>query len=149
MTYQTLEVDQRDDGAPVTILTLNRPGEANALNTQMCREIQTALAESAADGVKSVVIRANGKVFSAGVDIKDAAQLVAAGQAEDLIRGILDMEWAVATYPGAVVSVVHGAAVGAGAEIVIASDSIVATDRLRLSLPEIPMGAMTGTQSPS
>jgi enoyl-CoA hydratase/carnithine racemase len=70
MNFQTIQLDV--DGADrVATITLNRPDQLNAFNRTMCEEMAQAWATvKSNDSVNAVVLRAAGKAFSAGLDIK-------------------------------------------------------------------------------
>ncbi|MBX6745780.1 MAG: enoyl-CoA hydratase/isomerase family protein, partial [Acetobacteraceae bacterium] len=62
---------RQDDGA-VAILTLNRPAARNSLSRAMLAALSARLEEVAAeDGIRAVVLAANGPAFSAGHDLKE------------------------------------------------------------------------------
>lgn len=70
MSFQTIQLDV--DGADrVATITLNRPDQLNAFNRTMCEEMAQAWATvKSNDSVNAVVLRAAGKAFSSGLDIK-------------------------------------------------------------------------------
>lgn len=124
-----------DDGASVS-LTMNRP-PLNVLNIAMMREFNAALREAAGNrGARAVLIRAEGKAFSAGVDVADhTADRIAEmmGEFHAIFKNIFDIR--VPT-----VAVVDGAALGGGCEVAIACDMIVASERSKFGQPEIKVG---------
>src|SRR5471030_131456 len=61
-----------DDSAPVATLTLNRPAKRNALSLELMRELTAALRTlEHASGVRAVVLKARGSVFSSGHDLAE------------------------------------------------------------------------------
>src|ERR1700738_157101 len=116
----------RIDG-PVARLTLNRP-EHNLLNEAMLRELADsigALTEKSA--VKLIVLDANGKIFSAGVDIGEYTAERAFSMLDAFHAACVAM--VEATQP--VLVVVDGAATGGGGELIAYGDLGVATPRAR------------------
>jgi cyclohexa-1,5-dienecarbonyl-CoA hydratase len=125
----------RVDG-PVARLTLHRP-EHNLLNESMLREIADgigALTEKSA--VKLIVLDANGKVFSGGVDIGEYT----AERAFSMLDAFHAACVAMVEAPQPVLVVVDGPAIGGGAELIAYGDLVVATPRARFALPEITIG---------
>src|SRR6202022_725946 len=117
-------------------LTLNPPG-TNILNEGMLRELAHsvgALTEKPA--VKLIVLDANGKIFSAGVDIGEYTAERAFSMLDAFHAACVAM--VEATQP--VLVVVDGAAIGGGAELIAYGDLVVATPRARFALPEITIG---------
>lgn len=117
----------------VATLTLNRPAVRNALDLAMRRALEAALAglDREAD-VRVLVVRGAGEHFCAGGDVKfmQAHPVTAAdGQArvEALNRAVL----ALARFRVPTVAMVDGVAVGAGCNLALACDLIVASDRAR------------------
>lgn len=122
MTFKTILFEIADD---VATLTLNRPAVMNALNTQMRSEIVQALTTLPA-AVRVVVLTGAGRGFCSGQDLSDA------GASPDLER-ILREEYepmlrAVTTCPVPVIAAVNGVAAGAGANLALAADVVIAAD---------------------
>jgi len=121
-------------------IVINNP-PVNALNSQDWFDFADAVKSfgSRAD-VNCVVIRAEGRGFQAGVDIKELAEdgrkIVAAS------RGCYDTFAAVYDCPVPVISAVHGYCLGGGIGISGASDIVIAADDAQFSLPEIDRGAL-------
>jgi 2-(1,2-epoxy-1,2-dihydrophenyl)acetyl-CoA isomerase len=121
----------RADG--VATLTLNRPEVRNALDMAMRRDLEAALVALDADpGVRVVVVRGAGDHFCAGGDVKlmrDNPMTAAEGQArvEAINRAIL----ALARFRAPTIAMVDGAAAGAGCNIALACDLVIASDRAR------------------
>lgn len=126
----------------VLVVTLDRPHAANALNAPLQDALVTALRDAATDAsVRAVVIAAaGGRVFSAGADLKEFADLdpmeTARRRRELLVRTLL----AVIDCPRPVVAAVEGKAVGGGAMLAFAADEVVADPAATFSLPEIKLG---------
>ncbi|HDS1817277.1 TPA: enoyl-CoA hydratase/isomerase family protein [Pseudomonas putida] len=130
----------------VATLTLNRPQARNALNTQLCQDLHTAIREvRARDDVHVLLIRANGPVFCAGADLKERKEMN-----EDQIRArrikAFAVYAAIEELPMPVVAVVEGPAVGSGCEIASACDFIVASESASFRYPEARWGTVGATQ---
>ena len=94
----------------------------------------------ARDDVNCVVIRAEGRGFQAGVDIKELAE--DGTKIVDVNRGCYDTFAAIYDCPVPVISAVHGYCLGGGIGISGASDIVIASEDATFSLPEIDRGAL-------
>jgi len=124
MTYDTILFDMTDGQA---VLTLNRPGVMNALNARMRAELLDAL-RAASGGARVVVLTGVGRAFCSGQDLGDAASLgetdlerVLRDEYEPLLQAIVDC-------PVPVIAAVNGAAAGAGANLALACDVVIAAE---------------------
>lgn len=128
--------------AGVLLITLNRPEARNALRNQTLSELADALEAAAADeAVGAVVITGGEKVFAAGADIKEMAALDVAGMLTD----VRPSYWRrIAQFPKPLLLAVNGLALGAGNELVMHADIVVAGDGARFGQPEINFGIIPG-----
>ncbi len=124
MNYETIELSLTDGMA---VLTLNRPDVMNALNTQMRAEILHAV-KAAAKEARVLVLTGAGRAFCSGQDLGDrtnAAQVdlerTLRDEYEPLLRAIYDC-------PIPTIAAVNGAAAGAGANIALAADVVIAAE---------------------
>jgi len=130
------------DGAIATI-RLDRP-PMNALTAQGQDELAAAAADVAADpATRAVVICGGGKVFAAGVDIKEMADAGYPRMAADS-RRLQAAFTSVAKIPKPVVAAVNGYALGGGLELALCADFRVAGESARLGQPEILLGIIPG-----
>jgi 2-(1,2-epoxy-1,2-dihydrophenyl)acetyl-CoA isomerase len=116
------------DGA-IARLTLNRPEKLNSFNTQMHGEVQQALGRLPSSGARVLVLTGAGRGFCAGQDLGDRA--VAPGsQGVDLGESIdkyyKPLVLALQNLPMPVIAAVNGVAAGAGANIALACDLVIA-----------------------
>lgn len=124
------------------MLTLNRPDSLNAMTQAMCRELDAALAQAAADdAVRCIVLTGAGdRAFSAGYDVKE---LAAYSQDEFVIQNILRYEWMwnLAAHPKPVIATNPGIAVGAGAIAMVSADIRVGSEQSVIRFTSTPHGA--------
>ena len=123
MAYET--IDFKADG-PVARITLNRPERLNSFTVQMHQELRDALANLG--HARVVVLTGSGRGFCAGQDLNDRA--VAPGEAVDLGETVIQC-WnplirTLTSIPQPVIARVNGVAAGAGANIALACDIVVA-----------------------
>jgi 2-(1,2-epoxy-1,2-dihydrophenyl)acetyl-CoA isomerase len=123
MAYETIEFKQEGG---IARLTLNRPDRLNSFTVQMHEEVADAL--SRLDGARVLVITGAGRGFCAGQDLNDRA--VAPGEAVDLGESVEKrynpLIRRITSLPFPVIARVNGVAAGAGANIALACDIVVA-----------------------
>lgn len=131
----------RHEGA-VGIVTLNRPEKRNALDLVMRAAIAQAVAALDADAaVRAIVITGGDAVFAAGADLN----LLVDKGAQDVADIDLGQFWSpVANSRKPVIAAVSGFALGAGCELAMMCDFIVADTTARLGQPELAVGIMPG-----
>ena len=144
--YQYLQIQQEED---VAVITLCRP-KANALNRQMLLEIGEAFTRAAQDdGVKGVIVTAEGeKFFAAGAEISGFLSLDAM-QARELSRVAQEAFGQIETLEKPVIAAINGYALGGGCELAMACDIRIASTKAVFGQPEVSLGIMPcfgGTQ---
>jgi len=124
MNYTTIKLAIRDD---VAILTLNRPDVMNALNTQMRAEIAHAVL-AAGTTARVLVITGAGRAFCSGQDLGDRANAADIDLERTLRDEYLPMLKAIFDCPIPTIAAVNGAAAGAGANLALAADVVIASE---------------------
>lgn len=143
MNYQHILLDVKDK---IAWLTFNRPGQLNAMNAQMMKEIIHALGEidmAGSNEVRVAVITGAGKAFMAGADIKEYAQQTQE-QFEDFQTKGHSLYAAIEGNAKPVIAAINGYAFGGGLEIALACDMIVAVEAAKMGLPEINLNLIPG-----
>jgi enoyl-CoA hydratase/carnithine racemase len=127
----------------VGTIRLDRP-KMNALNTQVQEEIRALAGEvSERDDVAAVVLYGGEKVFAAGVDIKEMADM----SYTDMVKrstSLTSSFTAVARIPKPVVAAVTGYALGGGCELTLCADYRIAADNAVFGQPEVLLGIIPG-----
>ena len=142
--YETLRVE--DKGAGLLLVILDRPDVANAMNTQMGRDLLSffeAINAVPAEARAIVVTGAGDRAFCAGGDLKER-------------NGMSDAQWqeqhllfermvrALVGCPVPTIAAVNGAAYAGGCEIALCCDFIYAAETARFALTEVTLGIMPG-----
>lgn len=144
MSYDTLRVERSDNGR--VEITLARPELLNRVDDDSRAELIDALAtHGIADDVRSIVLAAEGKVFSAGGDF-DMMRRKHSDPAA-LRRGSADSRRLVEIFndiDAPVVCAVHGHAVGVGSTIVLSSDIVVAARGVKIVDSHVKIGLVAG-----
>lgn len=127
MSYQHILFDLTDG---VARLTLNRPDRLNSFNVVMHEEVRDAIERTRGDGTSRVlVITGAGRGFCAGQDLGDRA-VAPGGKGVDLGESIerryKPLIMSLRQLPMPVIAAVNGVAAGAGANIALACDMVVA-----------------------
>jgi len=123
MTFETILYDVSEGLATIT---LNRPDVMNGLNTRMRAEIRAAV-EQAGKEARALVLTGSGRGFCSGQDLADTA-----GKTVDMEQTLHDeyepMLRAIYDCPIPTLAAVNGAAAGAGANLALAADIVIATE---------------------
>lgn len=126
----------------VVLVTLNRPKQLNALNSDLAREIIEELAPLDRDpGVGCFVLTGSEKAFAAGADIKEMSDK----SYDDMAEMDFFAEWEIfAKFRTPKIAAVRGFALGGGCELAMMCDYIVASDTAKFGQPEIKLGVIAG-----
>ncbi len=131
------------DGA-VAIITFDRPEAMNAVDLATKLALPEILKKAAQDpAVRAVVLAGTGRAFCVGQDLREHAELLAAGDPAPLntvtehFNPIVRLLWGM---PKPVVAAVNGAAAGAGAALAFACDFRVAADTAKFSMAFTSIG---------
>ena len=136
MPYITSEIT---DG--VAVLTLNDPDKRNAINLQMNDEICATMDDlERSEEVGSLILTGAGKAFCAGADLGDLLAARERDNIQDIYRGFLRI--ADSTLPS--IAAVNGAAVGAGMNMALACDMILAGESARFDSRFLDIGIHPG-----
>ncbi len=129
MGYQTLIVETSEG---VATLTLNRPQARNALDLTMRRELVDALDEIERDpSARAVILTGAGGHFCAGGDVKSMQPGSAAAEGRARVAALNVLVTRLVEFPRPVIAMVDGFAVGAGCNLALCCDLIVASDRAK------------------
>lgn len=128
MSYQNILFELSEG---IARLTLNRPDRLNSFNVEMHREVREALRQLAEDrAARVLVLSGAGRGFCAGQDLGDRA-VAPGGQGVDLGESIdsyyKPLVLALRNLPMPVIAAVNGVAAGAGANIALSCDLVIAT----------------------
>lgn len=135
----------------IATLTLNRPDVHNAFDEHMIALLSSLFDQIAArDDLKCVVLRSEGKSFSAGADMnwmKRAAGYTEQQNTDDALA-LSAMLQKLYDLPQMTVALVDGAAMGGGFGLVSCCDIVLATERAKFCLSEVKLGLIPATIGP-
>ena len=136
------------DARGVVTITLNRPQAFNALSEGLLVALQAALDAVAADeGARVVVLRAAGKAFCAGHDLKEMRAEPSQAYYERLFAQCGRMMMTLQRLPVPVIAVVQGIATAAGCQLVAMCDLAVAVREARFAVSGVNFGLFCSTPS--
>jgi enoyl-CoA hydratase/carnithine racemase len=131
-----------EDRGAVRHVVLNRPEKRNAMNQELLLGLVGALRAAAEeDSVDCVVLRGEGAVFSAGVDLGELASFAGDPRVLRPFRNVfLDCANLCETMVKPVVCAIHGACFGGALEVALGCDLRIAAAGARFGLPEVKFG---------
>ncbi len=134
-----------EKSAGILRLTLNRPGQRNALSGKLIDELIAQLGAAEQDNaVRVVVIAAMGTAFCAGHDLTEMIALTRP-QRQQLLGRCSEMMMALQRIPQPVIAQVQGVATAAGCQLVASCDLAVASSHARFATPGVDIGLFCST----
>jgi enoyl-CoA hydratase len=140
MTRNTIKVEIE---GPVASLVFNRPDVLNAFHNEAMNEIIAALKELAADErVRAILVRGEGRAFSAGFDMKASAERDMS--TIDRVQRQMELQFDfIMTFwdcPKPIIALVHGFCMAGAFEVALACDITIAAEGTRFGEPEVRFG---------
>ncbi|MFN2489171.1 MAG: enoyl-CoA hydratase/isomerase family protein [Actinomycetota bacterium] len=137
----SVRLEVADEG--VGMIRLDRP-KVNALNAEVAHALDKTVDDTANDdAVRAVVVWGGPRVFAAGADIKEMAELDAVSM-YTYIGLFQDVLTRLAELPKITVAAINGYALGGGCELALACDFRIAASDAQLGQPEIALGVIPG-----
>ncbi|WP_345243565.1 enoyl-CoA hydratase [Pontibacillus salipaludis] len=139
MDYLQLEAKEG-----VAVITIQSP-PANALASYILKDLASAFDEIEADrSLKAVVLKGEGKFFSAGADIKEFTSFQSQEDLSNLGREGQLLFQRIENFRAPVIAAIHGAALGGGLELAMSCHMRIVTEDAKLGLPELSLGIIPG-----
>jgi enoyl-CoA hydratase/carnithine racemase len=131
---------------PVAVLTLNRPQAMNAINLALRAALYDTLDALRHDpGVRVVVLTASGdKAFSAGMDLREFAQIMAETPLSEMRRFRWEKGDGIAQFDKPIIAAVNGLAIGGGVELALLCDICFASEAATFAFAEVTRGLIPG-----
>jgi len=137
MDYEFIRVDKEGEFG---IITLNRPDKLNALTDEDVKKLISALQElEQSEGVRVVIIKANGKVFCSGHDFNEILAKKATTE-HRMWLGAANFQEVMHKMSKPVIAAVHGYVAAGGISIISACDLVIASEETKFSTPGINFG---------
>ncbi|MHA6259401.1 enoyl-CoA hydratase [Sporosarcina sp. CAU 1771] len=139
MEYISISIE---DG--VAVATIDRP-PANALARALILEVDSLLNQvENDDSVRVIVLRGEGRFFSAGADIKEFTTVTSGEEFSKLASSGQEVFERLESFGKPVIASIHGAALGGGLELAMACHMRLVTENAKLGLPELQLGLIPG-----
>ncbi|GGA86209.1 enoyl-CoA hydratase [Ornithinibacillus halotolerans] len=128
----------------VATLTIQSP-PANALSSKLLKALSEKLdLIEKEDHVKAIILKGEGRFFSAGADIKEFTSLQEATDYQSLAEYGQQLFDRIENFSVPVIAAIHGAALGGGMELAMACHIRIASENTKLGLPELTLGIIPG-----
>lgn len=148
-SYQTIKLKKSKNG--VATVTMNRPEVHNAFNAQMISDLTEVYNKLNDDsGIQVIILRAEGKSFSAGADIKWMKSMAQATESENKVDSekLAKLMRTINFNAKATIAVVQGLALGGGVGLICCCDMVVAHEGAKFGLTEAKLGLVPAVISP-
>lgn len=138
MEFKTILLER--NGRQATLI-LNRPSSMNAMNALMMKELADCFEYLKEEKeIQVLVIRGEGRAFSAGGDIKEMIDPESPMDIEAVMVDVSRLAKALYTLPQITISAIHGAAAGLGFSMALGCDHIIAEENSKLAMNFIGIG---------
>jgi len=129
----------------IAVITFNRPEVLNVFRRSMFQRLLGLLDDAATDdSIRVVLMTGAGRAFSAGIDLDEVSHLFDGSMTMEQARAELgemqELTRRMVNLPKPIVSVINGVAIGAGAEVAIASDIRIASQTASFAFAEVQRG---------
>lgn len=126
----------------IAVLRLNRPQVRNALNLDLRTRLADEITRFGADPeIRCLIVTGSDVAFMAGADI---GEMAGAGPVEVMARNVHKYWRAITEGPKPLIAAIEGFALGAGLELAMCADIIVAGEGAKLGQPEVKVGILPG-----
>jgi enoyl-CoA hydratase/carnithine racemase len=137
MQFETIISEKQDH---IGIITLNRPEKLNTFTTTLAKELNQALADMDQDReIRAVIIKGNGRVFSAGIDVS-VMPMKSILEYRAWVQDMETMSMTIAHMLKPVIVAAHGVAAANGAGLLAAADLAIAAEGTRIATSAINVG---------
>ncbi|MGK5506920.1 enoyl-CoA hydratase-related protein [Brevibacillus formosus] len=129
----------------IGLITLNRPDELNALNYETLERLGNLIEQVRLEAkeIRVVIVKAEGRAFSAGADLKERRTLTEQ-QVRRNVRKIRDVFTTLERLPQPTIAMINGFAFGGGFELALACDFRYAVADAKMGLTEVSLGIIPG-----
>ena len=146
MNQPVCDTVARVDSNGITTLTLNRPDQFNALSEALLDQLTQLLTEISEDNsVRVVIIKANGRAYCVGHDLKEMRESTDKKHLKSLFSKAGEVMLRVNNLPQPVIASVHSVATAGGCQLVAACDLAVASEKAKFAVSGIKLGLFCST----
>ncbi len=142
MDFNTMNFVKEDQ---IAVITLDRPKNMNAINSEFIDDLDQILNEIAGDDeIGAVIITGSEKVFAAGADLKEISSIATPVDAHSFVSRVQSVFNKIEKSEKPVIAAVSGLALGGGCELSMACDVRIAAENAMFGQPEIKVGVIPG-----
>ena len=146
MTQIDCDTVVRVDNDGITTLTLNRPDQFNALSEALLSQLDQMLTEIGEDdSIRVVIIKANGRAYCVGHDLKEMREQTDKAYLNSLFSKAGEIMLRIKNLPQPVIASIHAVATAEGCQLVAACDLAVASEKARFAVSGIKLGLFCST----
>ena len=146
MTQPDCDTVVRVDNNGITTLTLNRPDQFNALSEALLNQLDQMLTEIGEDdSIRVVIIKANGRAFCVGHDLKEMREKTEKAYLKSLFSKAGEIMVRIKNLPQPVIASVLAVAAAGGCQLVAACDLAVASEKAGFAVSGIKLGLFCST----
>jgi methylglutaconyl-CoA hydratase len=138
MTWSAVQFDLDTRG--VARLSLDCPTTHNSLDEVILREMLEAFDHCEREAVRVLCLRANGKHFCAGANVRELSRRESGGANSQSTPPLMQVLRRLNTLPIPTIALVHGGCIGGGVGLVACCDVVVAEETAFFSIPEVRLG---------
>lgn len=143
MTYETLIVEKMEN---IAVITLNRPDAMNTMTSWFFSEMLDAITAAAGDPeIRVVVLKAKGKMFSAGGDIEMLKSLDTVIKAKAMVSKDGDIIQKMHSMSKPIICAVQGTAAGSGVNLALSCDFVIASEKAAFAQVFVNIGGIPDT----
>jgi len=143
--FRMVDLEIKNDVATIRV---NRPEAMNALNEEVIRQLDSAFAKAESNSnVRTIILEGTGKAFVAGADIGFFVEKLKENRINDIVeftRKGQELLLRIDKSPKLVIAKIDGLTLGGGAELALACDIILVTERATIGFPETGIGIYPG-----
>jgi 2-(1,2-epoxy-1,2-dihydrophenyl)acetyl-CoA isomerase len=142
VSFETVVHELNDN---VAVLTMNRPEALNALSRQLITDLTSSIQQAIEDGARAIVLTATGRAFCSGGDLREMQTMASeAGRTEAYLEGPLgklhELILLIRETPIPFIAAVNGICAGAGTNVALACDIIVAAENATFNEAFVKIG---------
>ena len=142
MSFETVIYELNES---VAVISLNRPDALNALSRRLISDLNSAIRQAVEDGSRAVVLTATGRAFCSGGDLREMQAMAekegrTEAYLEDPLRELHELILLIRETPIPFVAAVNGICAGAGTNVALACDIVVAADNATFNEAFVKIG---------
>ena len=129
----------------VAVITMNRPAALNALSRRLIADLNSAIHQAVENDSRAIIVKANGRAFCSGGDLREMQTMAekegrTEAYLEDPLRELHELILLIRETPIPFVAAVNGICAGAGTNVALACDIVIAADNATFNEAFVKIG---------